>query len=94
MIAARAGFFIEGRMRSAGKVRARLPAKPMNSVSEREPRGERKEECGRSAGQVRARLPAKPMNSVSEREPRGEKSRKAGPVAGFLYGTIMKINER
>ena len=34
---------IEGRMRpvgcSAGKVRARLPAKPMNSVSEREPQG-------------------------------------------------------
>jgi len=38
-----AGFFIEGRMRavgcSAGKVRARLPAKSMNSVSEREPQG-------------------------------------------------------
>ncbi len=40
-IAACAGFFIEGRMRpvgpAVGKVRARLPAKPKNSVSEREP---------------------------------------------------------
>ena len=54
---------------AVGKVRARLPAKPMNSVSEREPRGGRKEEFGRLAGKVRARLPAKPKNSVSEREP-------------------------
>ena len=55
---------------AAGKVRARLPAKPMNSVSEREPRTGRKEECGPAAGQVRARLLAKPMNSVFECEPR------------------------
>ena len=66
-----AGFFIEGRMRSAGQVRARLPAKPMNSVSEREPRGEKSRKAGPVAGKVRARLPAKPMNSVPEREPRG-----------------------
>ena len=55
---------------AVGKVRARLPAKPMNSVFEREPRAGRKKECGPGAGQVRARLLAKPMNSVSEREPR------------------------
>ena len=54
----------------------------MNSVFEREPRGEKSRKAGRSAGQVRARLPAKPMNSVFEREPRAEKSRKAGPAAG------------
>lgn len=59
--------------RLAGKVRARLPAKPMNSVFEREPRAGEKEECGPGAGKVRARLPAKSMNSVFEREPRGER---------------------
>ena len=53
----------------------------MNSVFEREPRGEKSRKAGPAADQVRARLPAKPMNSVFEREPRGEKSRKAGPVA-------------
>ena len=49
-------------------VRARLPAKPINSVFERELRGERREKGGPGSGLVRARLPAKPMNSVFERE--------------------------
>ena len=50
-------------------VRARLSAKPMNSVYEREPwNGKRRKSSPRS-GSVRARQPAKPMNSVYEREP-------------------------
>ena len=56
---------------SAGQVRAHLPAKSMNSVSEREPRAEKSRKADPAADPVRARLPAKPMNSVSEREPRG-----------------------
>ena len=51
-------------------VRARLPAKSMNSVFEREPCAERKRKSGPGPGAIRARWPAKPMNSVSEREPR------------------------
>ena len=41
----RGGFalFLEQTHPEGGKVRARLPAKPMNSVSEREPRYGRKE---------------------------------------------------
>ena len=54
-------------------VRARLPAKSMNSVFEREPCAERKRKSGPGPGLVRARLPAKPMNSVSEREPCAER---------------------
>ena len=58
-------------------VRARLPAKPMNSVYEREPwNGKRRKSSPRS-GLVRARLPAKPMNSVYEREPWNGKRRKS-----------------
>ena len=49
-------------------VRARLPAKPMNSVFEREPCVWRKRKSGPGAGEVRARLPAKPMNWVFVRE--------------------------
>ena len=56
--------------RSAGQVRARLPAKPMNSVSERELRAGKKDDGGPAAGRVRARQSGKPMNSVFEREPR------------------------
>ncbi len=52
----------------AGSVRARLPAKPMNSVSERELRAGKKDDGGPAAGRVRARQSGKPMNSVSERE--------------------------
>ena len=58
-----------------------MPAQPLNSVFEREPRAEKSRKADPAAGQVRAHLPAKSMNSVSEREPRGEKSRKAGPAA-------------
>ena len=58
-------------------VRARLPAKPMNSVYEREPwNGKRRKSSSRS-GLVRARLPAKSMNSVYEREPWNGKRRKS-----------------
>ena len=39
-------------------VRARLPAKPMNSVFEREPCAGRKRKSGPGPGEVRARLPA------------------------------------
>ena len=55
---------------AAGRVRARLPAKPMNSVSERELRAGKKDDGGPAAGRVRARQSGKPMNSVLEREPR------------------------
>ena len=58
-------------------VRARQPAKPMNSVYEREPwNGKRRKSSPRS-GLVRAHLPAKPMNSVYEREPWNGKRRKS-----------------
>ena len=71
----------------AGAVRARVPAKPMNSVYEREPWGREEQKAGSAGGAVRAWVPAKPMNSVFEREPwvREEqnpgagKSRKAAP---------------
>ena len=53
----------------AGAVRARLPAKPKNSVFEREPWTGKSERRCPGAGAVRARLPAKSMNSVFEREP-------------------------
>ena len=57
-------------------VRAHLPAKPMNSVYEREPwNGKRRKSSPRSDS-VRARLSAKPMNSVYEREPWNGKRRK------------------
>ena len=60
-----------------GKVRARLPAKPMISVSGREPQTGRSGKCAPDDGKVCARLPAKPMISVSEREPRPERNGKS-----------------
>ena len=45
-------------------VRARLPAKPLISVSGREPRARNFGYAGPAAGMVRARLPAKPLISV------------------------------
>ena len=51
-------------------VRARFPAKPLVSVSGREPRAGIFGIGGPAAGLVRARLPAKPLVSVSGREPR------------------------
>lgn len=65
-----------------GKVRARIPTKPMISISEREPRPERIGIGEPDGGKVRARLPAKPMISVSGREPRAMEFRKCGPAAG------------
>ena len=56
--------------RAAGTVRARLPARPLISVSGREPCTENSEIGGPGAGTVRAQLPAKPLMSVSGREPR------------------------
>ena len=68
----------------SGLVRAHLPAKPMNSVYEREPwNGKRRKSSPRS-GLVRARQPAKPMNSVYEREPWNGKRRKSSPRSGSV----------
>ena len=69
--------FLEQTHPEGGKVRARLPAKPMNSVSVREPRAVIREQTHPEGGKVRARLPAKPMNSVSEREPRAGRKEKS-----------------
>ena len=70
--------------RAAGTVRARLPAKPLISVSGREPRAGNSEIGGPGAGMVRARLPAKPLISVSGREPRTGNSEMGGPGAGTV----------
>ena len=64
-------------------VRARLPAKPLFSVSLREPRAGNFGYAGPAAGMVRARLPAKPLISVSGREPRAGNFGYAGPAAGM-----------
>ena len=69
-------------------VRARLPAKSMNSVFEREPCAERKRKSGPGPGSVRARLPAKPMNSVFEREPCAGRKRKSGPGLGEVRARL------
>ena len=69
--------FLEQTHPEGGKVRARLPAKSMNSVSEREPRSGRSGKGDPEGGKVRARLSAKPMNSVSEREPRSGRKGKS-----------------
>ena len=68
----------EGGVPCSVLVRACLPAKPMNSVFEREPRNGKRRKGGPCSGSVRACLPAKPMNSVSEREPRTGKRWKSG----------------
>ena len=73
---------------SAGAVRARIPAKPMNSVFEREPWTGKSGKRGPGAGAVRARIPAKPMNSVFEREPWTGKSGKRGPGAGAVRARL------
>ena len=69
---------------SAGAVRERITAKPMNSVFEREPWTGKSGKRGPGAGAVRARITAKPMNSVFEREPWTGKSGKRGPGAGAV----------
>ena len=69
--------FLEQTHPEGGKVRARLPAKPMNSVSEREPRSGKRGKDGPGGSKVRARLPAKPMNSVFVREPRAGRKEKS-----------------
>ena len=71
--------FLEQTHPEGGKVRARLPAKPMNSVSVREPRSGKRGKDDPRGGKVRARLPAKSMNSVSEREPRAGRRGKDDP---------------
>ena len=68
----------------AGAVCVRRPAKPMNSVFVRKPRGLKFRKSGPGAGAVCVRLPAKPMNSVFVRKPRGLKFRKGGPDAGAV----------
>ena len=65
----------------AGKVRARLPGKPMNSVFLREPWSGQSRKPSPGAGKVRTRLPGKPMNSVFLREPWSGQSRKPSPAA-------------
>ena len=47
-------FFLEQTRSGGGKVRARLPAKPMNSVSVREPRSGRSGKDDPGGGKVRA----------------------------------------
>ena len=78
----------------AGKVRARLPGKPMNSVFLREPWSGQSRKPSPGAGKVRARLPGKPMNSVFLREPWSGQSRKPSPAAFSVCvrfpGTPMK----
>ena len=65
---------------SAGAVRERITAKPMNSVFEREPWTGKSGKRGPGAGAVRAHLPAKPMNSVFEREPGDAQNSKTRPT--------------
>ena len=69
-------------------VRARLPAKPLISVSGREPRARNFGYAGPAAGMVRARLPAKPLISVSGREPRAGNFGYAGPAAGMVRARL------
>ena len=74
--------------RAAGTVRARLPARPLISVSGREPCTENSEIGGPGAGTVRAQLPAKPLISVSGREPRTGNSEIGGPGAGTVRARL------
>ena len=69
-------------------VRARLPAKPLFSVSGREPRTGNSEIGGPGAGTVRARLPAMPLISVSGREPRAGNSEIGGPGSGTVRARL------
>ena len=69
-------------------VRARLPAKPLISVSGREPRTGNSEMGGPGAGTVRARFPAKPLISVPRREPRAGNSEIGGPGAGTVRARL------
>ena len=64
----------------AGAVRARITAKLMNSVFEREPWTGKSGKRGPGAGAVRARITAKPMNSVFEREPWDAQNSKTRPT--------------
>ena len=70
--------------RAAFSVRACQPAKPMNSVPEREPWNGKRRKSSPDSGSVRARRPAKPMNSVFEREPWNWKRRKSSPDSGSV----------
>ena len=70
--------------RTAFPVRVRRPAKPMNSVFEREPWNWKRRKSSPDSGSVRARRSAKPMNSVSEREPWNWKRRKSSPDSGSV----------
>ena len=74
--------------RAAGTVRARLPARPLISVSGREPRAGNSEIGGPGAGMVRARLPAKPLISVSGRDPRTGNSEMGGPGTGTVRARL------
>ncbi len=65
-------------------VRAHLPASPLFSVSEREPRTGNFGIRGPPAGMVRAHLPASPLFSVSGREPRAGNFGFGGPPAGMV----------
>lgn len=69
--------------RAAGTVRARLPARPLISVSGREPCTENSEMGGPGAGTVCVRLPARPLFSVYVRKPRTVRFGNGGPAARF-----------
>ena len=85
--------------RAAFPVRARRPAKPINSVFEREPWNGRKRKSSPDSGSVRACQPAKPMNSVPEREPWNGRKRKSSPDSGSVRARrpakpINSVSER
>ena len=69
-------------------VRARLPAKPLFSVSGREPRVGNFGNSGPAARMVRARLPSKPLFFVSGREPRAEEFGNGGSGAGMVRARL------
>ena len=69
-------------------VRARFPASPLFSVSEREPRAGCFGVGGPPAGMVRAHLSASPLFSVSGREPRAGFFGIGGPAVGMVRARL------
>jgi len=85
--------------RAAFSVRACQPAKPINSVFEREPWNGKRRKSSPDSGSVRACQPAKPMNSVPEREPWNGRKRKSSPDSGSVRARrpakpINSVSER
>ena len=76
------------RRRPGRPVCSPLPAKPLISISLREPRTGNFEIGGPGAGTVRARLLANPLISVSLREPRTGNFEIGGPGAGTVRARL------